>query len=147
MLEILLSMSKDRPGLFIILVGILFIVVAWVVIISLYIYINIYLKEICKIVYKDEKRFARLMEPFDFFYLSVLPSAYWKEILNIKFNTSFKAFYGNNIYQKIGDYQLKEFLKNYPMFFYLHYLFMLSGILSLIFLFLGYSVDQYFKKN
>ncbi len=67
MLEILLSMSKDRPGLFIILVGILFIVVAWVVIISLYIYINIYLKEICKIVYKDEKRFARLMEPFDFF--------------------------------------------------------------------------------
>ncbi|UNW05613.1 hypothetical protein [Acinetobacter indicus] len=73
MLEILLSMSKDRPGLFIILVGILFIVVAWVVIISLYIYINIYLKEICKIVYKDEKRFARLMEPFDFFYLSVLP--------------------------------------------------------------------------
>ncbi|WP_032881125.1 hypothetical protein [Acinetobacter sp. WC-323] len=53
MLEILLSMSKDRPGLFIIIVGILFVIVAWVVIITLYIYINIYLKEICKIVYKE----------------------------------------------------------------------------------------------
>ncbi len=41
MFEILLSMSKDRPGLFIILVGVLFIIVAWVVVISLYIYINI----------------------------------------------------------------------------------------------------------
>ena len=124
MFEILLSMSKDRPGLFIILVGVLFIIVAWVVVISLYIYINIYLKGICKIVYKDEKRFTKLMEPFDFFYLSILPSAYWKEILNVKFNTSFKAFYGNNVYYKIGDSQLKELLKNYPMFFFLHYFFM-----------------------
>ncbi|WP_075168268.1 hypothetical protein [Acinetobacter indicus] len=143
MLEILLSMSKDRPGLFIILVGILFIVVAWVVIISLYIYINIYLKEICKIVYKDEKRFKRLMEPFDFFYLSILPSAYLKEILNIKFNTSFKAYYGNNVYYKIGDSQLTELLRNYPMFFYFHYSFMLSGFLGICLLFLGVGLEKY----
>lgn len=47
----------------------------------------------------------------------MLPSAYWKETLNIKFDTSFKAFYGNNVYQKIDDSQLKELLKNHPMFF------------------------------
>ncbi|MBJ8417825.1 hypothetical protein [Acinetobacter courvalinii] len=145
MLEILLSMSKDRPGLFIILVGVLLIIVAWVVVISLYIYINIYLKGICKIVYKDEKRFTKLMEPFDFFYLSILPSAYWKEILNVKFNTSFKAFYGNNVYHKIDDSQLKELLKNHPMFFCLHYFFMLSGLLSMSLLFLGYSIEHFFK--
>ncbi len=85
------------------------------------------------------------MEPFDFFYLSILPSAYWKEILNVKFNTSFKAFYGNNVYYKIGDSQLKELLKNYPMFFFLHYFFMLSGLLSMSLLFLGYSIEHFFK--
>ncbi|WP_332604611.1 hypothetical protein [Acinetobacter sp. ESBL14] len=145
MLEILLSMSEDRPGLFIALIGMFFMALLWIFLISLYIYINIYLKGICKIVYKDEKRFTKLMEPFDFFYLSILPSAYWKEILNVKFNTSFKAFYGNNVYYKIGDSQLKELLKNYPMFFFLHYFFMLSGLFSMFLLFLGYSIEHFFK--
>ena len=143
MFEILLFMSKDRPGLFIILVGVLFIIVAWIVIINLYIYVNFYLKGICKILYENEKRFTRLMEPFDFLYLSMLPSAYWRELLNIKFNTSFKAFYGNNIYHKIDDCQLKVLFENYPVLFYLHYLFMLSGILGMLFLFFGYIVDHY----
>lgn len=144
MLEILISMSEDRPGLLIALVGMFFMALLWIFFISHYIYTNIYLKGICKIVYKDEKRFTRLMEPFDFFYLSMLPSAYWRETLNIKFDTSFKAFYGNNIYHKIDDSQLKGLLKNYPMFFRIHYFFMLSGFLSMFLLFLGYSIDHYF---
>ncbi|WP_043971941.1 MULTISPECIES: hypothetical protein [Acinetobacter] len=124
--------------------GFLFFILLWIFFISLYIYTNIYLKEICKIVYKDEKKFKRLMEPFDFFYLSMLPSAYWKEILNIKFDTSFKARYGNNVYQKIGDSQLNELLKSYPVFFYLHYLVIFSGVFGTLFLLLGFIVDQYF---
>ncbi|WP_180047464.1 MULTISPECIES: hypothetical protein [unclassified Acinetobacter] len=143
MLGILLSMFEDRPGLFISLIGLFFFVLLWFFLISLYIYTNIYLKGICKIVYKDEKRFKRLMEPFDFFYLSILPSAYLKEILNIKFNTSFKAYYGNNVYYKIGDSQLTELLRNYPMFFYLHYSFMLSGFLGICLLFLGVGLEKY----
>ncbi|ENX14445.1 hypothetical protein F895_02400 [Acinetobacter sp. CIP 64.2] len=143
MLGILLSMSKDRPGLFISLIGLFFFLLLWIFFISLYIYSNIYIKEICKIVYKDEKKFKRLMEPFDFFYLSMLPSAYWREILNIKFDTSFKARYGNNVYQKIGDSQLNELLKSYPVFFYLHYLVILSGILGTCLLFLGVGLEKY----
>ncbi|WP_180055344.1 MULTISPECIES: hypothetical protein [unclassified Acinetobacter] len=124
--------------------GFLFFILLWVFFISLYIYSNIYLKGICKIIYKNEKRFTRLMEPFDFFHLSMLPSAYWREISNIKFNTSFKAYYGNNVYQKIGDSQLKKMLKNYPVFFYLHYLIIVSGILGTLLLLLGFIADQYF---
>ena len=124
--------------------GFLFFILLWVFFISLYIYSNIYVKGICKILYKNEKRFTRLMEPFDFFHLSMLPSAYWREISNIKFNTSFKTYYGNNLYQKIGDSQLKEMLKNYPVFFYLHYLIIVSGILGTLLLLLGFIADQYF---
>ena len=124
--------------------GFLFFILLWVFFISLYIYSNIYVKGICKILYKNEKRFTRLMEPFDFFHLSMVPSAYWREISNIKFNTSFKTYYGNNLYQKIGDSQLKEMLKNYPVFFYLHYLIIVSGILGTLLLLLGFIADQYF---
>ncbi|RZF49376.1 hypothetical protein EXE30_15680 [Acinetobacter halotolerans] len=124
--------------------GFLFFILLWVFFISLYIYANIYLKGICQILYKNEKRYKRLMEPFDFFYLSMFPSAYWREISNIKLNTSFKAYYGKNVYQKIGDSQLKEMLKNYPVFFYLHYLIIVSGILGTLLLLLGFIADQYF---
>jgi hypothetical protein len=144
MIDFIIKLYNTDSISFIGMVGLFFLVLLWVFLISLYIYINIYIKGICKIVYKDEKRFTRLMEPFDFFYLSILPSAYWKEVLNVKFNTSFKAFYGNNVYHKMGDSQLKELLKNYPMFFFIHYFFMLSGFLSMFFLFLGYSIDHYF---
>ncbi|MGE8645930.1 hypothetical protein [Acinetobacter vivianii] len=124
--------------------GFLFFILLWIFFISLYIYTNIYLKEICKILYKNEKRFTRLMEPFDFFYLSMLPSAYWREILNIKFDTSFKSYYGKRVYQKIGDSQLNDLLKNYPVFFYLHYSVVFSGILGTLFLLFGFIVEQYF---
>lgn len=124
--------------------GLLFFILLWVFFISLYVYTNIYLKEICQILYKNEKRFTRLVEPFDFFHLSMLPSAYWREISNIKFNTSFKAYYGKNVYQKMSDSQLKEMLKSYPVFFYLHYLVIVSGILGTLLLLLGFIADQYF---
>ncbi|QFS17845.1 hypothetical protein FHP22_10155 [Acinetobacter indicus] len=144
MIDFIIKLYKADSVLFIGMVGLFFLILLWIFLISLYIYSNIYLKGICRIVYKDERKFKRLMEPFDFFYLSILPSSYLKEILNIKFNTSFKAYYGNNVYYKIGDSQLKELLRNYPMFFYLHYSFMLSGFLSMFLLFLSYSIKQFF---
>lgn len=144
MIDFIIKLYKADSVLFIGMVGLFFLILLWIFLISLYIYSNIYLKGICRIVYKDERKFKRLMEPFDFFYLSMFPSAYWREISNIKLNTSFKAYYGKNVYQKIGDSQLKEMLKNYPVFFYLHYLIIVSGILGTLLLLLGFIADQYF---
>ncbi|WDZ49795.1 hypothetical protein LF296_10650 [Acinetobacter vivianii] len=144
MIEFIIKLYKAEPTTFIGMVGLLFFVLLWIFFISIYIYTNIYIKEICKIIYRDEREFKRIMEPFDFFYLSMLPSAYWREILNIKFDTSFKAFYGNNVYKKIGDSQLKELLKNHPLFFCLNYLVVVSGILGTFLLFFAYFLEQYF---
>ena len=144
MIEFIVKLYKAEPLTFVAMVGLLFFVLLWVFFISLYIYTNIYIKEICKIVYKDEKKFKRLMEPFDFYYLSMLPSAYWREILNIKFNVSFKTLYKQNVYLKTDMPQLRALLKNYPMFFYLHYLVILSGILGIFLLFFAYFVEHYF---
>ena len=143
MIDFIVKLYKAEPSMFVGMIGLLFFILLWVFFVSLYVYTNIYIKEICGIVYKDEKKFKRLMEPFDFFYLSMLPSAYWREILNLKFDTSFKARYGNNVYQKIGDSQLNELLKSYPVFFYLHYLVILSGILGTCLLLLGIGLEKY----
>ncbi len=143
MIEFIIKLYKTEPTTFIGMVGLLFFILLWIFFISLYIYTNIYLKGICKIIYKDERKFKRLMEPFDFFYLSMFPSAYWREISNIKFNTSFKAFYRNDRYHKIADSQLKEMLKNYPLFFHLHYLVIVSGISGTFLLFFAYFLEQY----
>ena len=140
-MEIILILFQKIP---LITLGLLFFVLLWVFFISLYIYTNIYIKEICKIVYKDEGKFKRLIEPFDFYYLSMLPSAYWREILNIKFNVSFNTLYKQNVYLKTDMPQLRALLKNYPMFFYLHYLVILSGILGIFLLFFAYFVEHYF---
>ena len=61
--------------------------------ILLIIFIQIYIKSICRIVYKNENEYKILLEPFSFHYISMLPSAYWREILNIKFNIGFKKLY------------------------------------------------------
>lgn len=144
MIEFIVKLYKAEPLTFVAMVGLLFFVLLWVFFISLYIYTNIYIKEICKIVYKDEGKFKRLIEPFDFYYLSMLPSAYWREILNIKFNVSFNTLYKQNVYLKTDMPQLRALLKNYPMFFYLHYLVILSGILGIFLLFFAYFVEHYF---
>ncbi|ENX60814.1 MULTISPECIES: hypothetical protein [Acinetobacter] len=143
MIDFIVKLYKAEPSTFVGMIGLLFFILLWVFFVSLYVYTNIYIKEICGIVYKDEKKFKRLMEPFDFFYLSMLPSAYWREILNLKFDTSFKALYGNNVYQRIDDSQLMELLKNYPFFFFLHYFFILSGILGTLLLFFAYFLEKY----
>lgn len=55
MLEILLSMSKDRPGLFIALIGMFFMALLWVFFISYYIYKNIYIKKSVKLYTRMRK--------------------------------------------------------------------------------------------
>lgn len=141
MIEIILVLFKEIPF---ITLGFLFYIILWFLYFFLYIYTNIYLKNICGIVYKNENRYKRLLEPFSFHYISMLPSAYWREILNIKFNLSFKNLYQQNIYQKIDKNQLQDFLKQYPFFFISHYLIILSGILGTFFLIYAYVLDKYF---
>lgn len=141
MIEIILVLFKEIPF---IALGFLFYIILWFLYFSLYIYTNVYLKNICGIVYKNENRYKRLLELFSFHYISMLPSAYWREILNIKFNLSFKNLYQQNVYQKIDKDQLQAFLKQYPFFFISHYLIILSGILGTFFLIYAYVLDKYF---
>ena len=109
-----------------------------------YISTNIYIKSICRIVYKNENKYKRLLEPFLFHYISMLPSAYWREILNIKFNIRFKKLYmQKNFYHQINKDQLICFLKNHPVFFTLHYLVIISGVLGVILIFFSYINAKY----
>ncbi|CAA0215876.1 putative membrane protein [Acinetobacter baumannii] len=49
-----------------------------------YIYISYNLKGICKIIFSDESHFTLPLEPFNCFFISVLPIVFWREMLNIK---------------------------------------------------------------
>lgn len=49
-----------------------------------YIYISYNLKGICKIIFSDESHFTLPLEPFNCFFISVLPIVLWREMLNIK---------------------------------------------------------------
>ncbi len=44
------------------------------------------------IIFNNEKHFRLPLEPFNCFFISVLPIVFWRETLNIKYGTSFKNF-------------------------------------------------------
>lgn len=48
-----------------------------------YIYISYNLEGICKIIFSDESHFTLPLEPFNCFFISVLPIVFWREMLNI----------------------------------------------------------------
>ncbi|EPF6457492.1 MULTISPECIES: hypothetical protein [Acinetobacter] len=56
-----------------------------------YIYISYNLKGICKIIFSDESHFTLPLEPFNCFFISVLPIVFWREMLNIKKKFTDKA--------------------------------------------------------
>ncbi|CAP02940.1 hypothetical protein; putative membrane protein (plasmid) [Acinetobacter baumannii SDF] len=109
-----------------------------------YIYISLNLKEICKIIFNDEKHFRLPLEPFNCFFISVLPIVFWRETLHLKYGTSFKKMYGKEFYYPIRKNQLKKLLENFPLFFYVQYVIYLSGIFFLIFGGLAYIIDKNF---
>lgn len=141
-MDFLIYIFENKPFLIFGMLGLFFFFILWVLYISLYIYTNVYLKNICGLIYRDENRYKRLLEILSFHYISMLPSAYWRETLNIKFNLSFKNLYQQKFYQKIDKNQLQEFLKKYPFFFISHYLIILSGVLGTLLLTLSYLLSK-----
>ncbi len=109
-----------------------------------YIYISYNLKKICKIIFNDEKYFKLPLEPFNCFFISVLPIVFWRETLNIKYDTSFKKLYGKAFYYPINKDQLSKILNNYPKLFYIQYLIYLFVILWLVFMAIAYFSDKLF---
>ncbi|MCU4425387.1 hypothetical protein [Acinetobacter sp. WU_MDCI_Abxb74] len=109
-----------------------------------YIYISYNLKGICKIIFGNERHFKLPLEPFNCFFISVLPIVFWREILNIKYGISFKKLYGKDFYYPMEENQLKELLKNFTLFFYIQYIIYLSGILFILFGGFSYVLDKYF---
>ena len=76
------------------------------------------------------------LEPFNCFFISVLPIVFWRETLNIKYGTSFKNLYGKEFYYPLDQFQLKLLRKEFPAFFYIQYVIywsvLISGLLMLI---------------
>ncbi|QNX87499.1 hypothetical protein [Acinetobacter seifertii] len=109
-----------------------------------YVYISFNLKGICKIIFSDEKHFTFPLEPFNCFFISVLPIVFWREILNIKYGVLFKKLYKKDFYYPMKENQLKELLKNFNLLFYIQYVIYLSGILFILFGGFSYVLDKYF---
>lgn len=98
-----------------------------------YIYISFNLKKICKVVFNDERHFRLPLEPFNCFFISVLPIVFWRETLNIKYGISFKKLYGKEFYYPIDQVQLKWLLRYLPLFFYIQYIIFFSSMFFMIF--------------
>ncbi|MEB3796244.1 MULTISPECIES: hypothetical protein [Acinetobacter] len=109
-----------------------------------YIYISYNLKGICKIIFDNERNFKIPLEPFNCFFISVLPIVFWREILNIKYGVSFKKIYKKDFYYPMEENQLKELLKNFTLLFNIQYVIYLSGILFILFGGFSYVLDKYF---
>ncbi|EOR06059.1 hypothetical protein MMP65_01555 [Acinetobacter sp. ANC 3926] len=101
--------------------------------ISLYIYISMNLRGILRIIFKDEAYFKLPLEPFNYFFISILPLVFWREILNIKRGVIFKKLYDKNFYYPLNKNQLFLLLKKYPLFFFIQYFIFLFSLLFLIF--------------
>ena len=110
-----------------------------------YIYMNLNLKSISKIIFNNERKYRRPLEPFSFIFLSFLPTTFWREILNIKYGTSFKKLYGKEFYYSLDKDQLVDLLKNHRAYFIFQYIIFTSTTLALIFSISAYVWDRLFK--
>lgn len=109
-----------------------------------YIYISYNLKGICKIIFDDEKHFKLPLEPFNCFFISLLPIVFWRETLNIKKGVNFKKLYGQQFYYLINKAQLNRMLTKYPKLFYLQYQIYSSVILFFTFMVIAVILIKYF---
>ncbi|ENX13172.1 hypothetical protein F895_02473 [Acinetobacter sp. CIP 64.2] len=101
-----------------------------------YFYVSYHLKGMCKVIFNEEKYFKVPLEPFNFFFVSVLPIVFWREVLNIKKEVKFKKLYGKDFYYPVDKYKLNKMLAKYKIFFYLQYLIyffvMLWGVFMIV---------------
>ncbi len=117
------------------MLGFLNLAIFFILSVFLYIYINLNLKGICKILVGDELWYK---VPLRFHILSALPIVFFKEFLNIKKDVNFKNLYQKDFYFALNKYELKILVERYPVFFYTQYILLISGLLFIIFLTIAY---------
>lgn len=99
-----------------------------------YIYININIKSISNIVFGRDDYYKRPLEPFNFLFISILPTTFIREILHIKYGCNFKNLYKNDFYYEINNEKLEKLLENYKLFFIFQYVICFSTTLFFVFI-------------
>ena len=145
MIEFVIKLYKADPSLFVGMIGLFLIVITIMLYLIFYIYMNINLKGISKIVFNDEKKYRRPLEPFNFIALSFLPTTFWREIINIKYNKSFKKLYGKEFYYKLNEIQLRRLLSEYIGYFIFQYMIFIIPTFAFVFMIFSYVVGNYFE--
>jgi hypothetical protein len=118
-----------------------FLIVFLLFYIYLYIYISMNIKNICKIIFNDENKYKIPLEPFDFLFISFIPTTFWRELLNLKIGINFQNLYKKDFYFKISKNQLIYLLKRFPTFFILQYISLFLGILFMILMLASYYLE------
>ncbi|ENW33183.1 hypothetical protein [Acinetobacter baumannii] len=134
-MDILLHLFKTLPFH---MLGFLNLAIFFILSVFLYIYINLNLKGICKILVGDELWYKVPLSPLRFHILSALPIVFFREFLNIKKDVNFKKLYQKDFYFALNKYELKMLVERYPVFFYTQYILLISGLLFIIFLTIAY---------
>lgn len=134
-MDILLHLFKTLPFH---MLGFLNLAIFFILSVFLYIYINLNLKGICKILVGDELWYKVPLSPLRFHILSALPIVFFREFLNIKKDVNFKNLYQKDFYFALNKYELKILVERYPVFFYTQYILLISGLLFIIFLTIAY---------
>ena len=122
--------------------GFIFILFSIFLYLIFYIYLNVNLRGICKIIFNNEKKYSSPLDPFNFIALSFLPTAFWREVLNIKYNKFFKSLYSKEFYYRLDKGKLVELLGGYRFYFVFQYVVFVSSGLGLLFLVAGYIAYQ-----
>ncbi|HHP4540736.1 TPA: hypothetical protein ACSBV1_003933 [Acinetobacter baumannii] len=128
-MDILLHLFKTLPFH---MLGFLNLAIFFILSVFLYIYINLNLKGICKILVGDELWYKVPLSPLRFHILSALPIVFFREFLN------FKKLYQKDFYFTLNKHELKMLVERYPVFFYTQYILLISGLLFIIFLTIAY---------
>ncbi|MFL9567982.1 hypothetical protein [Acinetobacter baumannii] len=128
-MDILLHLFKTLPFH---MLGFLNLAIFFILSVFLYIYINLNLKGICKILVGDELWYKVPLSPLRFHILSALPIVFFREFLNIK------KLYQKDFYFALNKHELKMLVERYTVFFYTQYILLISGLLFIIFLTIAY---------
>ncbi|QOW51395.1 hypothetical protein G0029_16400 (plasmid) [Acinetobacter sp. YH12138] len=143
-MNFLIYILETRPFLLIGMFGLFFFAISLAFYIIFYIYMNVNIKKISKIIFNDENKYSRPLEPFNFLFLSFLPTTYWREIINIKYGSSFKKLYGKeSFYYSIDRDQLTELLKTNKGYFILQYTIFTLIALAIICVIVSYVFEKY----
>ncbi|HHP7910517.1 hypothetical protein [Acinetobacter baumannii] len=134
-MDILLHLFKTLPFH---MLGFLNLAIFFILSVFLYIYINLNLKGVCKILVGDELWYKVPLSPLRFHILSALPIVFFRKFLNIKKDVNFKKLYQKDFYFALNKHELKMLVERYPVFFYTQYILLISGLLFIIFLTIAY---------